>query len=565
MKRVAAEWAELTLTGLDEAGAAVSEGRVRIRTAREPVGAPIFYRDVPLMPSRTKLGTISPLAPDAIRLVQWRLRDVSQPSSRLLLEGLPTCANCHSFSRDGRTMGIDVDGPDSDKGTYAIAEIAPRTAIRSSDVMTWNSFPGKAPGQRTIGFMSQVSPDGRFAVSTVNEAVYSVNFLDYRFLQVFYPTRGILAVYDRAKGLIQALPGADDPDFVHTGASWTPDGGELIFSRAAARDPYPEGRPLPKAANGPEELPVRYDLYRIAFNGGRGGKPRPVAGASSNGWSNTFPKVSPDGKWIVFVRCRNGQLMRPDSELYIVPSSGGKARRMNCNTPLMNSWHSFSPNGRWLVFSSKSRSPYTQMFLTHIDEEGNDTPAILIENATAGDRAVNIPEFVNIPADGLQMIEAPAADFYRLYDRAAELNRIGEHARALEVWREALRLEPSDARPHNNLGVTLTRLGRQREALESYRRAIELDPRYTSAHYNLGAARWSMGDFAGALRCWEEAARLSSNSDPEILDMLAGAYEASGRKADAAATARKALQLAEKLGDLERAAAIRAKLRGASR
>ena len=41
---------------------------------------------------------------------------------------------------------------------------------------------------------------------------------------------------------------------------------------------------------------------------------------------------------------------------------------MNCNTPLMNSWHSFSPNGRWLVFSSKSRSPYTQMFLTHIDE-----------------------------------------------------------------------------------------------------------------------------------------------------------------------------------------------------
>ena len=41
----------------------------------------------------------------------------------------------------------------------------------------------------------------------------------------------------------------------------------------------------------------------------------------------------------------------------------------------MNSWHSFSPNGRWLVFSSKSRSPYTQMFLTHVDEQGNDTPA----------------------------------------------------------------------------------------------------------------------------------------------------------------------------------------------
>jgi tetratricopeptide (TPR) repeat protein len=88
--------------------------------------------------------------------------------------------------------------------------------------------------------------------------------------------------------------------------------------------------------------------------------------------------------------------MRPDSKLYIVPAAGGVARRMTCNTPLMNSWHSFSPNGRWLVFSSKSRSPYTQMFLTHIDAEGNDTPAILIENSTAANRAVNIPEFVNM-------------------------------------------------------------------------------------------------------------------------------------------------------------------------
>ncbi len=89
--------------------------------------------------------------------------------------------------------------------------------------------------------------------------------------------------------------------------------------------------------------------------------------------SNSFPKLSPDGKWIVYVQARNGLLMRPDGKLYIVPATGGQARLMNANTPLMNSWHSFSPNGRWLVFSSKSRSPYTQMYLTHIDEQGNDT------------------------------------------------------------------------------------------------------------------------------------------------------------------------------------------------
>ena len=48
--------------------------------------------------------------------------------------------------------------------------------------------------------------------------------------------------------------------------------------------------------------------------------------------SNTFPKVSPAGKWVVFVKCANGQLMRPDGELWIVPLAGGEARKMTCNT-----------------------------------------------------------------------------------------------------------------------------------------------------------------------------------------------------------------------------------------
>jgi hypothetical protein len=107
------------------------------------------------------------------------------------------------------------------------------------------------------------------------------------------------------------------------------------------------------------------------------------------------------------------------------------ARLMNCNTPLMNSWHSFSPNGRWLVFSSKSRSPYTQMFLTHIDTEGGDTPPILIENSTAANRAVNLPEFVNIPADGIEHIDTPAIDFYRQFDLAVALAKKGDYTAAI--------------------------------------------------------------------------------------------------------------------------------------
>jgi hypothetical protein len=50
------------------------------------------------------------------------------------------------------------------------------------------------------------------------------------------------------------------------------------------------------------------------------------------------------------------------------------------------------------------------MYLTHMDADGNDSPAILIDNATAANRAVNIPEFVNIAEDGIDDIKVDVAD-----------------------------------------------------------------------------------------------------------------------------------------------------------
>jgi len=269
-----ADRATVTITGIGDKDRndLISVGRVTIRTSKDPVGAPIFYRDVPLMPTKSTTGVIQPLSTPAMPLVAWRLRDVGQPRSRLLLTGMPTCANCHSFSRDGKTLGIAVDGPENDKGTYAIAPIRPQMLIRPEDVITWNSFPDKPRGHHTIGFMAQISPDGRYAVVTLNEALYVANFEDYRFLQVFYPTRGILGYYDRVTGAMKALPGADVPRYVQTGAAWSPDGQYLVFSRAEAKDPYPAGRQRAEHAGDPNDVPIQYDLFRIPFSQGQGGR-----------------------------------------------------------------------------------------------------------------------------------------------------------------------------------------------------------------------------------------------------------------------------------------------------
>jgi Flp pilus assembly protein TadD len=508
----------------------VSRGQVSIQTSSDPVGAPIFYRDVPLMPSESEKGVIKPLAPQAVPLIAWRLRSVGDKESRVLMEGLHTCANCHSFSADGKTLGLDMDGPRNEKGLYAIVKVQPQMTIRNEDLVTWSTFRGKLGSKLRVGFMSQISPDARYVITTVNDPgidqtdyqrrkdpidlvrnYYVANFKDYRFLQVFYPTRGVLAWYSHLSAHLQYLPGADDTRYVHANAVWSPDGRYLVFARAEAKDAYPDGAQKAEYANDPNETPVKFDLYRIPFNGGRGGKPEPIVGASGNGMSNSFPKVSPDGRWIVFVQARNGLLMRPDGQLFIVPASGGKARRMKCNTPLMNSWHSFSPNGRWLVFSSKSRSPYTQMFLTHIDEAGNDSPAILIENATAANRAVNIPEFVNIPPDGMAKIETPAAEYALHVDLAVDLMKNRQYDAAVTEWNKALELVPAESRVHNNLGVALTETGKVDEAIAHYRKAVELDPQFSEAFNNLGEALAGKGAVKEAISQFEKAVQL----DPE--------------------------------------------------
>jgi len=546
--------ATVTISGAGESGP-VSSGRVSIRTSSDPVGAPIFYRDVPLMPSATEKGIIKPLAQDAIPLIQWSIRNIGETRSRVVLTGMPTCANCHSFSLDGKTMGMDLDGPQNDKGLYALAEVKPRMSIRNQDMISWNPSQDKQFALNRVGFMSQVSPDGQYVLTTVSSAAsaplnnfYVVNFRDYRFLQVFYPTRGILAWYSRATGRREPLPGADDPRYVQTDGVWSPDGKYVVFARAGAKEPYPANGQRASYANDPAETRIQYDLYRVPFNGGKGGVPEPVRGASANGMSNTFPKVSPDGRWIVFVKCKNGQLMRPDSQLYIVPAQGGEARRMRCNT-LMNSWHSFSPNGRWLVFSSKVRSPYTQMYLTHIDAAGNDSPAILIDDATAANRAVNLPEFVNIQPDGLMEIATPAVDMYKKFDRAFDLGEKGQYQEAIAAWRELAASNPDDARIHNNLGTALARIGNFAEAIPQFEKALELNPQFHAIHGSLGLALIAAGQPDEAIANFEQALKAYPES-ADLHNSLGRALAMKDRLDDAMAEFQKAAKIDPKSAEV---------------
>ncbi len=508
---------------------AVSTGVVTVATSPDPVGAPIMYRDVPLIPpppESEERGVIKPLPDSVLPMIKWQLRYVSDSDSKTVMTGLPTCANCHSLSRDGKTLGIDVDGPQNDKGLYALIPVKPVSTMSNEYVIHWSAF-SEERAQKRFGFMSQVSPDGKYVITGIDvphahgtrvvDRLYNGFYRNYGFGQVFFPTRGVLAWYSKESGQLTPLPGADDPNFVQTSAFWSPDGKYLVYSRAAAKDPYAPGQKQATYANDPNETQIQYDLYRIPFNEGKGGTPERVVGASENGMSNNFPKVSPDGKWIVYVECRNGLLMRPDSKLYIVPFEGGTARPLASNLAVMNSWHTWSPNGHWLAFSSKTPYLYTELYLTHIDGEGNASPAILVENATASNRAVNIPEFVNVARGGLERIDTPATDFYRMFDAAVQLSDKKQFNVAVPAWEKAVSMDPDDARAHNNLGIALAGAGKVSEAVEEYRKSLALNAHNSQTENNLGSALAEEGNLKEARQHFETALGINpDNASAEV-------------------------------------------------
>ena len=532
--------AEVIVAGVNRTKRAtvLSSARVHVRTSKDPVGDSLFYREVPL--------PFLKAVQDPSR-IRWRFGTIDMESGPpIVLHDLPVCGNCHSFADNGSVLGLDVDYG-NDKGAYAIMPVSKHMVMNDEKIITWADYK-RADGELTFGLLSRVSPTGRYVISTVKDRSVFVALPDIMISQLFFPIKGILVVYDRETKTFAALPGADDPQYVQTNAVWSPDGKYIVFARAKAyyakrleqqNSALVDEKDVPEFTV--EKKPFLYDLYRIPFNDGKGGTPEPLEGASGDGMSNFFPKYSPDGKWIIFCKAKSYMLLQPDSELYIIPAAGGVARRLRYNTARMNSWHSWSSNSRWLVFSSKVNTAYTQLFLTHIDENGNDSPPVLLERFTSPDRAANIPEFVKLPGDAIAEIREQFLDPYSFLRAGMANEHTGDHKGAERAYRRGLKIAPEDVELRNALGWTLFQEGRSAEAVAEFERALRADPNHVKTHNNLALALVDLGRLEEAAGHFETSLRLEPKA--EIYSDLGFVMAQLGKPEEALADYKKALEL----------------------
>jgi hypothetical protein len=178
---------EAAVSGLGPDNRLVSSGRTAFAVCDEPVAARLSFLRKRL-PFRTAQKN-----PHDSQVVIGDVSDYGRP--RIVMQDVPVCFNCHAYSLDGSTYGMDMDYK-GDKGGYALVDVAERVSVDDRDVISWNSYVPPKPATYSMGLFTSLSPDGRYAASTVGETSAFIMLDDLYFSQMFYPATGQVAIYD---------------------------------------------------------------------------------------------------------------------------------------------------------------------------------------------------------------------------------------------------------------------------------------------------------------------------------------------------------------------------------
>ncbi len=293
------------------------------------------------------------------------------------------CVNCHNFAANApETMMIHVRGAQGG------------TLIRR-DGKTVKVNP-KCPALENGATYPAWHPSGRFIAFSANE------------IRQFFHTSGTKAIevsdlmadmtlYDVDADSATVIPGLEGPEWMETFPAWSPDGTRLYFCRAEG---YREGMKLDS---------IRYDLCSIGFDPATRTftEPEIVYSAASKGESVSFPRVDPTGRWLLFTLSSYGNfsIWHPESNLMLLDLTDGTVREAEeINSDDVDSYHSWAPDGRWVVFSSKRMDglwarPFIASFDPATGRFGRPFPVPQQEPRFYDDfmKTFNVPELIARP------------------------------------------------------------------------------------------------------------------------------------------------------------------------
>ena len=188
--------------------------------------------------------------------------------------------------------------------------------------------------------------------------------------------------------------------------AWAPDGKTLYYCSAHFERQDTTIKKVSEVIARYNEL--KYSIYRKSFDPKtRQFGPRElVFDAAAIDSSATFPRISPDGRYLLFTMGHYGyfHIWHHDADLWLMDLTNNTARPFTeVNSPDTESYHSWSSNGRWIVFSSRRNDGvYTRPFIVHVDKDGKASKPFELPSEDPDYhrqflRCYNIPEFMKGP------------------------------------------------------------------------------------------------------------------------------------------------------------------------
>ena len=260
------------------------------------------------------------------------------------------CLNCHSFvGNTSETMTIGLRSKKYGSSTLL---------ARNGDVVKIGAKWGYTAWH----------PSGRLAVYSINKVRQFFHAGGMEVRDVVDLDSALLCYHLDSKN-VTCPDGLADKNRLETYPTWSPDGRYLYFCSGPIL--WKDRNTVP-----PENYDkLKYDLRRIAYDPGtdQWGEVETVLSADETGLSILLPRISPDGRFLLFCMCRYGcfPIYQPSSDLYLMDLTTGDYRRLAVNSSYSESWHSWSANSRWIAFSSRRQGgALTRTYLSYVDRTG---------------------------------------------------------------------------------------------------------------------------------------------------------------------------------------------------
>ena len=282
------------------------------------------------------------------------------------------CVNCHSYQQYN-PQRMQFHARQTHGGTViAYDGHVEKVDMKNDALLSAGVYPAWHPQLKLIAY-------------STNKTMQSFHTSDLNKIEVL-DSESDLMVYDVENHEVTVIE--NQPDELEIYPFWAPDGKALYFCSAHFKYEA-DSIDVTEATMRYKEL--KYNIYRKTFNPEtrQFGKRELVFAADSLGMSATLPRISPDGRWLLFTMGEWGcfHIWHHDADLWMMDlesrkwkeeggernvEGGGSARPLKeANSDDTESYHSWSSNGRWVVFSSRRYDGvYTRPFFVHIDADG---------------------------------------------------------------------------------------------------------------------------------------------------------------------------------------------------